>query len=80
MNQKQMQLDIDIDGFNNLGQAADDLSALFGSFIIKLQTVSIIDDTVFLQAVATALRKIVNLSKVFGCFKDTILATTISWG
>jgi hypothetical protein len=73
---KQMQLNVDIDGFENFGQAADDLSGLFTSFILKLQSVSIIDDTVFLTAVANALKKIVNLSNVFGRFKETILATT----
>lgn len=72
----QMQLDVDIEGFNEFANAADDLSALFTSFIVKLQNVSIIDDTVFLTAVANALGKIVNLSKVFGKFKETILATS----
>jgi hypothetical protein len=72
----QMQLDVDIEGFNEFATAADDLSSLFTSFIVKLQNVSIIDDTVFLTAVANALGKIVNLSKVFGKFKETILATS----
>lgn len=72
----QMQLDVDIEGFNEFANAADDLSALFTSFIVKLQNVSIIDDSVFLTAVANALGKIVNLSKVFGKFKETILATS----
>jgi hypothetical protein len=72
----QMQLDVDIEGFNEFATAADDLSALFNSFIVKLQNVSIIDDTIFLTAVANALGKIVNLSKVFGKFKETILATS----
>lgn len=72
----QMQLDVDIEGFNEFANAADDLSALFTNFIVKLQNVSIIDDTVFLTAVANALGKIVNLSKVFGKFKETILATS----
>ena len=73
---KQMQLDVDVEGFENFGQAADELSALFTSFIVKLQNVSIIDDKLFLQTVANALKKIVNLSNVFGRFKKTILATT----
>jgi len=72
----QMQLDVDIEGFNEFATAADDLSALFTSFIVKLQNVSIIDDTAFLTAVANAHGKIVNLSKVFGKFKETILATS----
>ena len=73
---KQMQLDIDIEGFENFGEAADELASLFTSFITKLQNVSIIDDTNFLRAVANALSKVVNLSNVFGKFKKTILATT----
>lgn len=72
----QMQLDVDIDGFNEFAAAADDLSTLFTSFILKLQNVSIIDDTAFLTAVANALSKIANLSKVFAKFKETILATS----
>jgi len=71
---KQMQLDVDVDGFNEFGAAADSLSALFTSFTVKLQTVSIIDDLVFLQSIASALAKIVNLSNVFGKFQDTIVA------
>jgi len=73
---KQMQLDIDVDGFNEFGQAADDLSALFINFTKKLQSVNIIDDTLFLQAVLNALKKIYNLSEVFGRFKETILVTS----
>jgi hypothetical protein len=45
-------------------------------FIIKLHQVNIIDDFVFLTAIASALSKIVNLSNIFGRFKETILATT----
>ena len=73
---QQMKLDVDIEGFNEFASAANDLSALFSSFIIKLENISIIDDTAFLTAVAVALEKISNLSKVFGKFKDTILATS----
>ena len=73
---KQMQLNVDIDGFNEFGDAADSLSALFNSFILKLENISIIDDSVFLTAVLHALEKIYNLSQVFGKFKETILATT----
>jgi hypothetical protein len=72
----QMQLDVDIEGFNEFASAADDLSALFNGFIVKMQNISIIDDTAFLTAVANALGKIANLSKVFGKFKETILATS----
>jgi len=72
---KQMQLDIDVEGFTEFGKAADDLSKLFTSFIVKLQTVNIIDDTAFLASILDALKKIYNLSEVFGRFKETILAT-----
>jgi hypothetical protein len=71
---KQMQLNVDVEGFTEFGDAADQLSKLFNSFIIKLQNVSIVNDLSFLQAIATALAKIVNLSNVFGRFKDTIMA------
>jgi hypothetical protein len=73
---KQMQLDIDIEGFEDFGRAADELSAVFNGFIIKLHQVNIIDDFAFLSAIASALGKIVNLSNIFGKFKETILATT----
>jgi hypothetical protein len=73
---KQMQLNIDVEGFNEFADAADELSQLFTSFIVKLQNVSIIDDTAFLTSIATALKKIVNLANVFGKFKETILATS----
>jgi hypothetical protein len=73
---KQMALDVNVDGFNEFAQAADDLSELFNSFIIKLQNVSIINDLVFLKSISIALQKIWNLSEVFGNFKKTIIATT----
>lgn len=72
---KQMALDIDVQGFNEFGAAADELSKLFTSFTLKLQTISIIDDLVFLKSIGSALAKIWNLSEVFGEFKKTILAT-----
>jgi hypothetical protein len=72
----QIRLDVDLSGFNDFGQAADDLSKLFNSFTVKLQNVSIIDDLAFLQGIASALAKIVNLSNVFGKFKETILMTS----
>jgi hypothetical protein len=72
---KQIELDVNVDGFNEFASAADDLSKLFNSFIVKLQTVSIIDDLAFLKSITTALEKIWNLSEVFGRFKETILAT-----
>lgn len=73
---KQMELDIDIEGFSEFGQAADDLSNLFESFITKLQNVNIINDVTFLTTISVALGKIVNLSKIFGKFKETIFSTT----
>ena len=73
---KHMELNIDIEGFNDFATAADDLSNLFNGFIIKLQNVNIISDSVFLRAVVNALSKIVNLSKIFKQFKETIFATS----
>lgn len=73
---KQMTLTVDLSGFNEFGQAADDLSKLFTSFIKKLESVNIINDLSFLQSIALALSKIVNLAKVFGKFKETIIATS----
>lgn len=72
---KQMKLDVDVAGFTEFGAAADELSALFQSFIVKLQTVTMVDDLDFLRSVTAALAKIWNLSEVFGKFKETILAT-----
>jgi len=73
---KQMQLNVDIEGFTEFGAAADNLSALFESFTHKLTTVNIIDDSNFLNAVLSALIKISNLSDVFARFKETILITS----
>jgi len=73
---KQMQLDIDIDGFDDFGRAADELSELFTNFTRRLQNINIINDVVFLKAVRDALKKIYNLSEVFGRFKKTILVTS----
>ena len=72
---KQMNLVVDISGFNEFGAAADELSSLFTSFITKLQSINIIDDLDFLKSVRLALSKISNLVNVFGTFKQTILAT-----
>ena len=73
---KQMELTVDIEGFNEFAQAAEEMSQLFNSFILKLQNVNIINDTCFLRAILSALEKIFNLSEVFGKFKQTILATS----
>ena len=67
-----MNLDIDVDGFNDFGKDADDLANLFNTFIIKLQNVNIINDNNFLSSVLDALKKIVNLSNVFGQFKQQL--------
>ena len=74
---KQIKLDIDIDGFNQFAQAADELSDLFSGFILKLQSVNIISDITFLTSISIALGKIVHLSNVFGKFKQTIFDTSV---
>ena len=73
---KHMDLNIDIAGFNEFADAADELSELFNGFITKLQNVNIITDVSFLQSISIALGKIVNLSNIFGRFKATVLATS----
>lgn len=74
---KQMQLSIDIDGFNEFANAADQLSSLFTGFILKLQNVNIINDFAFLNSILVALKKIVRLSDTFGEFKEAIVATSL---
>ena len=73
---KQMELDVDVDGFNEFATAADDLSALFDGFIMKLQNVSIITYVNFLTSISNALEKVVNLSNTFGRFKQTVFSTS----
>jgi len=73
---KQMDLNVDVQGFNEFASAADDLSNLFNGFIIKLQNVNIITDVTFLKSIVTALSKIVNLSKIFKQFKEVVFATS----
>lgn len=73
---KHVQLDVDIQGFKDFGQAADELTELFEGFTKKIQSVNMIDDTVFLEAILSALQKIVRLSNTFGKFKKTIVGTT----
>jgi hypothetical protein len=73
---RQVQLDIDVEGFNEFSRAADDLGQLFENFTLRLQNVNIIDDSLFLQSILTALIKIDQLSNKFGKFKETILATS----
>lgn len=74
---KQMDLQIDVEGFNEFADAADQLSNLFNGFILKLQNVNIINDKLFLNSILQALKKIVNLSNTFGKFKETIIATSV---
>jgi hypothetical protein len=74
---RHMELDIEIDGFNQFAQAADELSDLFSGFILKLQSVNIISDITFLTSISIALGKIVNLSNIFGRFKQTIFDTSV---
>ena len=73
---KQMELDVDIEGFTEFAAAADDLSDLFNGFILKLQNVSVITDINFLTSISNALARIVNLSEVFGRFKQTVFSTS----
>lgn len=73
---KQIQLDVDIEGFDEFSQAAEDLSKLFESFTLRLQNINIINDSAFLTSIVDALEKIWKLSETFGKFKKTILATT----
>ncbi len=72
---KHVELDVEIEGFNEFAQAADDLSELFASFTKRLQSVNIIEDTAFLTSILNALRRIVRLTEEFGRFKETIKAT-----
>lgn len=74
---KQMQLNVDVEGFNEFAVAADQLSNLFTGFILKIQKVNIINDTLFLKSILDALKKIVNLSNTFGKFKEAIIATSL---
>jgi len=73
---KQIQLDVDVEGFNEFSQAAEDLSNLFENFTLRLQNINIINDKDFLTSIVYALEKIWRLSETFGRFKSTILSTT----
>jgi hypothetical protein len=73
---KQIQLDVDVEGFNEFSQAAEDLSNLFENFTLRLQNINIINDRDFLTSIVHALEKIWKLSETFGRFKSTILSTT----
>ena len=65
---KQMQLSVDVDGFNEFADAAEQLSTLFTGFIFRLQNVNVINDAAFLNSILSALKKIVHLSNTFGKF------------
>jgi hypothetical protein len=71
-----MKFDVDVGGFQEFGNAADELSALFTNYITKLQSINFIDDTDFLRSILVSLKQITNLSNIFGHFKETILATS----
>jgi uncharacterized protein YjbI with pentapeptide repeats len=73
---KQIQLDVDVQGFQDFADAADELSKLFTSFILKLENINIVDDSYFLSVVLDSMKRIANLSKTFEQFKKTILLTT----
>ena len=74
---KQTTLQIDIAGFNEFGNAADELSKLFQQYIVKLENLNVINDKDFLKAISVSLKKIWNLSETFGKFKETILGTSV---
>lgn len=73
---KHFELSIDTNGFEEFGKAADDLAELFTNFTLKLQNINIINDQTFLESVANALKKVYNLSEVFGRFKQTVQQTS----
>jgi hypothetical protein len=74
---KQTSLQIDISGFNEFGNAADELSKLFQQYIVKIENMNVINDKDFLKAISVSLKKIWNLSETFGKFKQTILGTSL---
>lgn len=74
---KQTTLVIDISGFYEFGNAADELSKVFQQYIVKLENINVVNDMEFLKAITASLKKISHLADVFGKFKETILATSI---
>ena len=74
---KKTTLEIDITGFNEFGNAADELSKLFQQYIVRLENLNVINDKDFLKAISVSLKKIWNLSETFGKFKETILGTSV---
>lgn len=71
---KQLDLNFEIDGFNEFSNAADQIIILFESFSTKLQNINIINDTTFLISISRALEKMCKLSETFIMFKKTILS------
>ena len=74
---KQTTLNINIDGFKEFGNAADELSDLFKNYIVKIENMNVVNDTAFLSEILFYLKKIWNLSETFGKFKETIMGTSI---
>ena len=74
---KQTSLNINIDGFKEFGNAADELSELFKHYITKIEHMNVVNDQVFLAEILFYLKKIWNLSETFGRFKETIMGTSI---
>jgi SepF-like predicted cell division protein (DUF552 family) len=68
---------IDISGFYDFGNAADELSNVFQQYIVKLDNINVVNDMEFLKAITASLKKISHLADIFGKFKKTILATSI---
>ena len=74
---KQTTLNINIDGFKEFGNAADELSDLFKNYIVKIENMNVVNDTAFLSEILFYLKKIWNLSETFGKFKETIMGTSV---
>jgi hypothetical protein len=70
---KQIDLQFEINGFNEFSNTADQIINLFESFSKKLQNINIINDTTFLISISNALEKMCKLSESFIMFKKTIL-------
>jgi len=74
---KQTTLNINIDGFKEFGNAADELSDIFKSYIVKIENMNVVNDTAFLSEILFYLKKIWHLSETFGKFKETIMGTSV---
>lgn len=71
---KQLDLNFEIDGFNEFSNTAEQLIDIFESFSRKLQNINIINDTTFLISISIALEKMCKLTESFINFKKTILS------